>query len=215
MTGQFPHYSDYQPQPGPQQPHPSLGLGVTAEERDRAEQFLADAYADGRVNEIDFDRRMDQVLQAQSRKDLNQAFYGLVDVPPTSRALGLHPAYRPDLVRQGADSSTGKGVAALAHLSPVFTGVLGPLIINLVAKPGSFAKREAAKAFNFQFTSLVLLIVAGVLTGVVGDSFSWLLGLGWVAWFALTIIGGVKAAQGEDWQNPVRKVIPLTLLKEK
>lgn len=213
MTGQFPHYSDYAANP-PRPVHPSLGLGVTDQERDRAERFLADAYADGRLNEFEFDGRMEQVLRAQTRKDLNQAFYGLVDVPPTSRALGLHPAYRPELIRQSADSSTGRATAAIAHFSPFVSWIFGPLVVNLVAKPGSFAKRESAKAFNFQVTSTVFFIVASIANGIADDRFGWLLGLAWVAWLVLTITGGVKAAKGEEWQNPVRKVVKHQLLKE-
>ncbi|MDO5682687.1 MAG: DUF1707 and DUF4870 domain-containing protein [Propionibacteriaceae bacterium] len=227
MTGQFPQYSDYRPvtstptptgpspQLAPQPVHPSLSLAVTHEERDRAERFLADAYADGRLNEFEFDGRMEQVIQAQSRKDLNQAFYGLVDVPSTSRALGLHPAYRPNLVPQNADSRTGRGAAAVAHFSPFFLWIFGPLLVNLIASPGSFAKREAAKAFNFQLISFVGMVGGGILTGIVGDHLAWMVALGAVAWVVLTIIGGVKAAAGEDWQNPVRKVVRWEVLKEK
>ncbi|HHV19952.1 MAG TPA: DUF1707 and DUF4870 domain-containing protein [Propionibacterium sp.] len=227
MTGQFPQYSDYVPVQGtPAQPrpmrvpplqavHPSLGLPVTFEERERAERFLADAYADGRLNEFEFDGRMEQVLQAQTRKDLNQAFYGLVDVPSTSKALGLHPAYRPTLVRQGGDSSAGRAAAAAAHFLPFVSWIFGPLGVNLVATPGSYVKREAAKAFNFQFVSTLFFVFAMIANGFADGGFTWLLGLAWVAWLALTIIGGVKAAQGEDWTNPVRKVARWEILKEK
>ncbi|WP_432558025.1 DUF1707 and DUF4870 domain-containing protein [Granulicoccus sp. GXG6511] len=216
MTGQFPQYSDYVPASSKPQPvHPSLGLGVTLDERDRAERFLADAYADGRLNEFEFDGRMEQVLQAQTRRDLNQAFYGLVDVPPTSKALGLHPAYRPNLVRQDAGSSSGRAAAAIAHFSPFVSWIFGPLLVNLVATPGSFAKREAAKAFNFQFVSTLFFIVAMIANGIVDDRFGWLIGFAWIAWFVLTIVGGVKAAQGENWQNPARKIARWEILKEK
>lgn len=223
MTGQFPQYSDYVPtgsqlQPPAQRPpqvHPSLGLEVTPEERDRAERFLADAYADGRVNEFEFDSRMEQVLRARTRKDLNTAFYGLVDVPSTSRALGLHPAYHPNLVRQDAGSKTGRGVAAFAHFSPFFSWIVGPLLVNLVSSPGSFAKRESAKAFNFQLNSTLLLVVAGIANGIADDRFAWLIGVGWIVWFFVTIVGGVMAAQGRDWENPASKVLRLQVLKEK
>ncbi|MDO5498590.1 MAG: DUF1707 and DUF4870 domain-containing protein [Propionibacteriaceae bacterium] len=214
MSGQFPQYSEYRPDHG-QPAHPSLGLGVTREERDRAERFLADAYADGRLNEYEFDGRMEQVLTAQNRQELNQAFYGLVDVPSTSRALGLHPAYHPHLVRQSADSRTGRGAAAVAHFSPFFLWIFGPLLVNLISSPGSYAKREAAKAFNFQLIAFVAFVVSGIATGIVGDALSWVMGLGAVAWLVLTIVGGVKAANGEDWQNPVRKVVRWEILSEK
>ena len=38
--------------------HPSLHMSVTPDQRDRAESWLKDAYADGRVSESEFDERM-------------------------------------------------------------------------------------------------------------------------------------------------------------
>ena len=67
--------------------HPSLKMYVTPEQRDRAESWLKEAYADGRITELEFDTRIGQVITAETRKDLNEAFYGLVQVPTPSRAL--------------------------------------------------------------------------------------------------------------------------------
>jgi hypothetical protein len=36
-----------------------------------------------------------------------------------------------------------------------------------------------------------------------------------LSWFILTIVGGAKALQGENWRNPVRKVAKLEVLSEK
>src|SRR5215204_7007382 len=96
--------------------HPSLKMQVTPDQRDRAESWLKDAYADGRISESEFDRRIGQVLTADSRKELNEAFYGLVQIPTPSRALGAHPAYQP-LVRPEGKERAGRGVAAFAHFS--------------------------------------------------------------------------------------------------
>jgi len=99
--------------------HPSLKMHVTTEQRDRAESWLKEAYADGRISELEFDQRIGQVLSAVSRKDLNEAFYGLVQVPTPSRALGVHPAYQP-LVRPDTRQQAGRGVAGFAHFSFFF-----------------------------------------------------------------------------------------------
>ena len=96
--------------------HPSLEMHVTPEQRDRAESWLKEAYADGRISEVEFDRRIGQVLSAVTRKDLNEAFYGLVQVPHRPEALGVHPAYQP-LVRPEARQQAGRGVAGFAHFS--------------------------------------------------------------------------------------------------
>ncbi|MFP5283002.1 MAG: DUF1707 domain-containing protein, partial [Actinomycetes bacterium] len=86
--------------------HPSLSQQVTAEQRERAEHWLQEAYAEGRLSEEEFDRRIGQVISSVTRRDLNQAFFGLVNPPAASTALGLHPAYQP-LVRPEARQQTG------------------------------------------------------------------------------------------------------------
>jgi uncharacterized Tic20 family protein len=195
--------------------HPSLSMRVTPEQRDRAEAWLKDAYAEARISEDDFDQRIGQVISAITRKDLNQAFYGLVQIPTSSRALGLHPAYQP-LVPPEARQRAGRGVAGLAHFSAFFLWLLGPGLVFALSTPGTYARREAAKAFNFQLIAAVAFVVVGMLAGITGlDVFSWLLPIMGLGWFILTILGGAKALQGEDWKNPVKHVIKLEVLSEK
>jgi uncharacterized Tic20 family protein len=195
--------------------HPSLRLHVTPEQRDRAEAWLKDAYAEGRVSEEEFDRRMGQVLGAVTRKDLNEAFYGLVSVPLPSQTLGVHPAYRP-MIRPEVRQQAGRGAAAFAHFSALFSWILGPGLVFALSQPGSYARREAAKAFNFQLVALLSLIVVAILGGITGLSiFEWILPLMWLGWLVLTIVGGAKALQGDDWRNPVKAVLKLEVLSEK
>lgn len=194
--------------------HPSLSMRVTPEQRDRAEVWLKDAYADGRISEDDFDQRIGQVISAVTRKELNQAFYGLVQIPTSSKALGLHPAYQP-LVPPEARQRAGRGVAGLAHFSAFFLWLLGPGLVFALSTPGTYARREAAKAFNFQLIAAVAFVVVGMLAGITGlDVFTWLLPFMGLGWFILTIMGGAKALQGEDWKNPVKHVIKLEVLSE-
>ena len=47
--------------------HPSLKMHVTSDQRDRAEDYLKEAYADGRISESEFDTRIGQVLGAAGR----------------------------------------------------------------------------------------------------------------------------------------------------
>jgi uncharacterized Tic20 family protein len=195
--------------------HPSLKMHVTPEQRDRAESWLKDAYAEGRVTESEFDTRMGQILSADNRKELNEAFYGLVHVPSPSQALGVHPAYQP-LVRPETRHKADRGVAGFAHFSPLFLSVLGPALVYALSSPGSFARREAAKAFNFTLTMLVGWIGSLILHGITDFGiFGLLAGLFAVGWVVLSIVGGAKAAQGEVWKNPVRRVLPLEVLSEK
>lgn len=193
-------------------PHPSLTLPVTEDQRDRAEAWLKDAYADGRITEAEFDRRIGHVLSAVTRKDLNEAFYGLVQVPVPSRAVGLHPAYQP-LVSPTTRQQAGRGAAGLAHFSVFLLWIAGPALVFGLSAPGSYARKEAAKAFNFQMISL-LAGVAGAIVASITEQ-GWIVGLMFFAWFVLTVIGGAKALQGDDWTNPVRKVVKLEVLNEK
>jgi uncharacterized Tic20 family protein len=195
--------------------HPSLRLPVTDEQRDRAEHWLQEAYADGRITSEEFDHRIGQVLGATSRKELNEAFYGLVQVPSTSQAMGVHPAYQP-LVRPETKQQAGRGVAGVAHFSALLTSIFGPLLIFALSPQGSYPRKEAAKAFNFQLVALVGWIGLLVLQGVTGlGIFNFLVGLATIGWVVLTVVGGAKALQGDDWTNPVKKVVKIEALTEK
>jgi uncharacterized Tic20 family protein len=195
--------------------HPSLKMYVTAEQRDRAESWLKEAYADGRISEVEFDSRIGRVLSAETRRELNDAFYGLVQIPSSSHALGLHPAYQP-LVRPETIQQAGRGVAGLAHFSVFFLWLLGPGLIFSLSTPGSYVRREAAKAFNFQLISFIVLVVTGMVAGITHlDVFGWLIPFMFLGWFVLTIVGGAKALQGENWRNPVKSVLKLEVLSEK
>lgn len=199
----------------PSYPHPTLQMSVTPEQRERAVSWLQQAYAEDRIGESELDWRLGQVLEATSRRDLNQAFLGLVSVPIASQAVGLHPAYQP-LVRPEVRQQAGRGAAGFAHLSVFFVWLLGPLLVFALSAPGSYARREAAKAFNFQLLSFLLLAGSAIITSILpGDGFSSILGLMGVAWFVLTIVGGAKALQGEDWRNPATRALKLHVLSEK
>jgi uncharacterized Tic20 family protein len=194
--------------------HPSLKMQVTPEQRDRAEHWLQEAYADGRISEEEFDRRIGQVISSGTRKELNQAFYGLVQVPMPSNAMGLHPAYQP-LVRPETRQQAGRGAASLAHFSAFPLWIVGPGLFYAMSPVGSYARKEAAKAFNFQVISTISLIAVMVIGGITGLDLGWLVGLMFLGWVTLTIVGGAKALQGEDWRNPVKKVLKLEVLSEK
>ncbi len=36
-----------------------------------------------------------------------------------------------------------------------------------------------------------------------------------IGWVVLTIVGGAKALQGDDWKNPVKNVVKLEVLSER
>jgi uncharacterized Tic20 family protein len=195
--------------------HPSLRLPVTPDQRERAEHWLQEAYADGRISEIEFDRRIGQALSATTRRELNEAFFGLVQVTAPSQALGVHPAYQP-LVRPETKTQAERGVAAIAHFSTFLFWLVGPLLIFALTQPGGYARREAAKAFNFQLIAGAAAIGTGILAAITDwDILGWILGLMFIGWVVLTIVGGAKALQGEDWTNPMKHIVKAEPLSER
>ena len=195
--------------------HPSLKMTVTPDQRDRAEDWLKEAYADGRISESEFDSRIGQVLSADGRKELNEAFYGLVHVPSPSQALGVHPAYQPFIPAETRDRA-GRGVAAFAHFSVFFFWLLGPALVYALSSPGTYARREAAKAFNFTLITFVGFLGSMIVGGITGiDFFGLIAVLIGIAWVVLTIVGGAKAAHGENWTNPLKHVTKRELLSER
>lgn len=200
------------------QEHPSLNQPITDDQRDRAEHWLQDAYAGGRITEAEFDRRIGQVISAGTRRDLNLAFYGLVHTSPASQALGIHPAYRP---LTPAAQQVGRGAASLAHFSGLLTWIFGPLLVYLCSPTSSYSRKEAAKAFNFQLVAGLGLVGSGIVAGIlgsipgVGDAIGMLPALVWFLWLALTIVGGAKAAQGDNWTNPATRAARIRVLDER
>lgn len=200
------------------QEHPSLNQPITDEQRDRAERWLQDAYADRRISESEFDRRIGQVISAGTRRDLNLAFYGLVQTSPASQALGIHPAYRP---LTPATQQVGRGAASLAHFSGLFTWVFGPLMFYICSPAGTYSRKEAAKAFNFQLVAGLGLVASAIVGGIldnlpgVGDAIGMLPLVVWFGWLILTIVGGARAAQGDDWKNPATSAARFRVLDER
>ena len=81
--------------------------------------------------------------------------------------------------------------------------VLGPLIVWLMKKDTSeFVAHHARESLNFQITMLivgVILIVAGWFT----CGIAWaLLAVVWLGNVILSIIGAVKANEGQRWSYP-------------
>lgn len=188
-----------------------LDLPITEAQRERSEQYLQDAFAQGRLSRDDFNRRIAQVIAATNRRELNAAFEGFVRVPLATQAVGLHPAYQP-LVNQDRDGIAGRWMGTLAHWSGPFTWIGGPALMYCLAKPGSYARYEAAKAFNTQIDVGIVMILMVVLGNVVGTG-SFVV-LWWLIAAVLSVVSGIKSQSGQQWRNPLQVVLPLRVLDE-
>ena len=185
--------------------HPTLDWVVTEQQRERAEDYIKAAYANGRLTAEEFDERIGMVISAHTRRDLNQAFAGLASIPvryPTPVPLVA-------LQNRPADASF---LGALTHWSGLFTSFVGPLVVAMSSRPGSPLQRQAARAFNYQAVSVALGIVLGAATHILHLHF--VMGLFWVLWMAFTVVGGLKALGGENWTSPFQRVLPIKFMNE-
>lgn len=180
----------------------SRDLRVGDVERSRAEAHLQDAYCDGRLEEFELDQRLGMVMTAQTRGELSASLAGLPPRPrPTVPVVARHPQ--------------ATGVGAAAHLSGLLTWIFGPLFFYAVASPGTPARREAAKAFNFQLVAGMACIVTAVIGGMILPSslVGTLMVTGWIGWLILSVMGGARALSGQPFSNPVMKVLRIEPLR--
>lgn len=176
---------------------PSLNLRVTDVQRDRVVGFLQQAYVEGRLDSVDFDRRLDLALKAVTRAELDEAYRGVRSASLASSAIEYRPAARP------AQSDLGAG---MAHWLNIPFPIVAPGVMYLVAPRGSHARVEAAKAINFGLTMMVTM-VAGAIAAMVVDELAVIAVVAFVGFLVTEIIAGFRAYNGEDWKNPISKYL--------
>jgi len=126
--------------------------------------------------------------------------------PPAQNPYGQQPPYvqqpgagalTPDERTWGGAAHWSALVAALFALS-----FLGPLLVFLIKGNDSpWIRRQSVESLNFQLSILIYGIVSAVLLLVlVGFILLPLVGL---FWLIFTIIGSVKAGNGEDYRYPL------------
>lgn len=185
------------------EPHPPRGnsfpgqLRATQAERDQVAARLGDAFAEGCLDEAEFEARLEAAMTARTRGELAPL---LADVP--DEAMNLPPAGPRGL---GANDRTW---AALTHASGLLTGFFGPLVSYLVAlmSGSAFVRKEAAESLNFQLTFFVAnfaLVLAAIPTfGLVVFVYPFAFPVLWIAWFVLTLVGAVTATGGKPYSYP-------------
>lgn len=95
------------------------------------------------------------------------------------------------------------------HLSGLFGfavigigNIVGPLVLWLVKKPEStFLERVGREVLNFQISFSIYMLIASVLIwAFVGFLLAPVVG---ITWLVLTILGAVKASNGEEYRFPL------------
>lgn len=177
---------------------------VTEQQRDRAVDYLQQAYAQGSIDADAFEDRLAQALGAETRRDLNLSLRGIARVAsPEAPSRTLAPA--PVALPQVADNVQNVG-AGLVHLLGLPTGFVGPAIVKAITPKGSRLWWEAGRAMAWQFTAM-LLMVATVTVGLVFDA-EVLIALGGLAWLLATVTFAVRAFNGADSTGVVGRVFP-------
>jgi uncharacterized Tic20 family protein len=174
-------------------------LLVTPAQRDRAVEILKEMYADGRLDHMEFDLRLDKALKARTRAELNSSFDGLVarPVPTFAPAAFTRPAplqtYRGD----------GRGMGTIAHWLGYPTSFVGPaLVVATAGQKNPAVRRHAVEALNFQLTAFGAFALLGIATGFTHGFLSFLFPVLGILWFLLTGIGGLATAAGNKFRYP-------------
>ncbi len=105
-------------------------------------------------------------------------------------------------VTETAPTEMEKSWAMGAHVGSLLLGFLAPLIVMMTkGNESAFIRRNAVESLNFQLTVTGACIVSGILMVVLIGAL--LMPLVLLAALAFTIIGGIKAYQGEIYRYPV------------
>ncbi len=208
---------------------------VSAADRQGAEQRLREAHSIGRIDAAEFDARMSRVIAADRLDELAAAVDGPLPLPDanaySSYSAFSEPTYaeparsgsthsRPTFsgtvqqTRQGI-SDRGTGMALLAHLSPFLTWLIGPAVIWALSAKGSYTRKEAAKAFNWQLLAFLIGMVVAAIGWIIPGEGNPIAGIWTAIWVIMTVIGAVMASRGTEWSNPIRRLVPLEVLSER
>ncbi|GLU49881.1 DUF1707 and DUF4870 domain-containing protein [Nocardiopsis ansamitocini] len=179
------------PYSGGRGPGPSLRL--THADRDQVAELLRTAYADGRLDEEEFDDRLGKAMTAKVQGDLEPL---LVD-------LAVAPAQAPGMPANSAEPTREERLWAMGgHLSGYFTLAIGPLVV-LLAKGGTshYVRRQAFEAINYQLNFLIACVLLPVLAILVLPIIAFV--FMFFGWLVLPLVAGLATALGANWRYPL------------
>jgi len=132
----------------------------------------------------------------------NAAPYSPTPFTPSPNAYGQPPAYPTPNDGQPPVSSDSTTMSAIAHVSGIVVGFVGPLIVWAVkGNTDPFARANSVEALNFQFTVAIAAVVSFLLTFVVIGVFM-LIALG-ICNIVFPILGTMAATRGQVYRYPV------------
>ncbi|NYI78992.1 DUF1707 and DUF4870 domain-containing protein [Nocardioides panzhihuensis] len=168
-------------------------LRCTDADRDRVIDVLKSAYADGRLDQAEFDVRFDLTMKAKTYAALEPITRDLVAQPAAVAPGPAKPAR--DLLPP--PTTEERLLGALAQATTLVPIVVGPAIIYYtVGKRSEFVKHHAAGALNLQLTLLAVTIVTFGLGGA-------LYGIAWVLATAFAVVALAGAPLRQPWVLPI------------
>lgn len=183
------------PIPNPPTPPASVTgdeLRCTDADRDRVIDVLKSAYADGRLDQAEFDVRFDLTMKSKTYAALE----------PITRDLIAQPTPAPAQAKPARDllpppTTEERLLGALAQATTLVPIVVGPAILYYtVGKRSEFVKHHAAGALNLQLTLLAVTIVTFGLGGA-------LYGIAWVLAAAFAVVALAGAPLRQPWVLPI------------
>ncbi len=183
--------------------YPVQGNHVTEVQRERAVDYLQQAFASGVIDSENFEGRLATALTASTRVELNSSLRGLARVVDPSHQRATAPVAQPPVV----DGAQNVG-AGLTHLSGyIFPFFLGPVIVKALARPGSRLWLEAGRALSFQLTAITTALVLGLVMAVL-DIGGPLFFLGSIGWLITTTVLAIRAFQGQNSTAGIERLMP-------
>jgi len=114
----------------------------------------------------------------------------------------MQPRVGPPESSSGLPSKDARQIAMFAHLSPLFLGILGPLLIWLLKKDDDpFIDEQGKEALNFHISVMIYAAACIPLVFIFIGIFA-LLAVG-IGSLVLAIIAGIKANEGEHYRYPL------------
>ncbi|MEU4832617.1 DUF1707 and DUF4870 domain-containing protein [Streptosporangium sp. NPDC023615] len=183
--------------------HPTLRVGN--QDREQVVEHVKAAYAEGRLDRLEFEDRLERAMTARVHGDLipimDELHGGYPARPVSSRFPGDRSASAyPGRLGGRGDTGGDRLGAAAAHLLPLAgLPVVGPLVMMLTAGRNSpYIRAHSVEALNFQLTLLAATILLTItIVGAV------LVPLVWIGGVVLSVVGGVAGASGGDFRYPL------------
>lgn len=186
--------------------NPNPAQRVDDAQRDRAVDYLQQAYACGAIEEELFEARLGDALAATTRAELNASLRGIAR--EAAPLLGRRaPTAQPPALKRAENVAAG-----FTHLAGLVTIFVGPAVVKATANPGSRLWWEAGRAMSYQLTSM-LIGVPAIVTAIITGSGGWVVFGAYMFYLVLTLVFAARAFNGENSTGMIGRILPFKPVK--